>query len=48
MAEKRALMFIVLVSLLAIFVRYVQTQMNSTDDAQGIHSVNDNYCWFFK
>ena len=46
MDQKRALMFVVLVSLFAISVRYVQTQMNSTDDAQGIHCVNNNYYWF--
>ena len=38
MDEKRALIFIVLVSLLAFCVGYVQAQMTSTD-AQGIHCV---------
>ena len=47
MAEKRALILIELASLLAICVRYVQAQMNSTD-AQGILCANNNYCWFFK
>ena len=40
MAEKRPLMFVVVVvvSLLAIVLRYVRAQMNTTDN-QGIHCV---------
>ena len=39
MAQRTVQMFVVLLSLFAIFLRYVRTQMNSTDD-QGIHCIS--------
>ena len=42
MDEKFAHMSVVLVSLFAILPRYVQAQMNTTDN-QGIRPINNSY-----
>ena len=47
MAVKFAPMFVVLVSLFAIFLCYVRAEMNNTDN-QGIRCVSNSYMQIFK